>query len=144
MSGPLARARLSLHMVHINEDLCPEVLAEYERWRAQLGSDDPYAGRDTLGIHDVLREHFLIQDFFYREGQGMGGIGPKSLNLLHSAVSRQCIGKWTDKFDICATLLYGLVKNHPFHDANKRTAFLCALLHLYRQGRVPAVAHEEI
>lgn len=133
----------------IGEDLCPEVRAEYDRWRVQLGADDPYAGPDTLGIQDVLRAHFLIADFFYREGAGIGGIGPKSLNLLHSAVSRQCFGlgqkrKWTDKFDICATLLFGLVKNHAFHDANKRTAFLCALLYLYRQGRIPAVDHQDI
>lgn len=135
--------------IPLSRDLCPEVGNEYDRWCTLLGEDDPYLSSTTLGIHDVLKAHFLIADFFFREGEGIGGVGPRSLNLLHSAVSRQCVGmglrrKWSDKFDICATLLFGLVKNHPFHDANKRTAFLCTLLYLYRQGRIPSVPHNQI
>jgi death-on-curing protein len=39
--------------------------------------------------------------------------------------------------------MFGLVKNHPFHDANKRTAFLTALLHLQKIGRTPIISHQE-
>src|SRR5690606_31963514 len=51
--------------------------------------------------------------------------------------------KYTDKFEIIATLLYGLVKDHPFHDANKRTAFLSTLYFLQKLGYMPAISHEE-
>jgi hypothetical protein len=88
-------------------------------------------GALTLGMHDVLKAHFLIADFFFAEGEGIGGVGPRDLDLLHSALYRQHVtlggtAKWDTKFDVCATLLYGLIKDHPFHDANKRTAFLSA------------------
>jgi death-on-curing protein len=39
--------------------------------------------------------------------------------------------------------MYGLIQNHPFHDANKRTAFLTALLHLQKIGRTPTVDGQE-
>lgn len=117
---------------------------EFERWLKVLGPTDPYVGQTTLGIRDVLRAHFLIADFFRQTDRGVGGIGPRDLGLLHSAMSRQHAGlggiqKWNDKFAVCATLFYGLIKDHPFHDANKRTAFLSALYHLEKLGRCPTV-----
>jgi death-on-curing family protein len=83
-------------------------------------------------------------DFFREIGQGIGGVGPKSIDLLHFALSRQFSeydgkSRWTDRVDICATLMYGLIMNHPFHDANKRTAFLTSILHLQKIGRTPTV-----
>jgi len=39
--------------------------------------------------------------------------------------------------------MFGLIKNHPFYDANKRTAFLTAVLHLQKIGRTPTVSGEE-
>jgi len=118
------------------------IKAEYERWLKLIGPADPYVSPSTLGIHDVVRAHFLIADFFKNSERGIGGIGPRSLDLLHSALARQHAGlgaiqKWQDKFAICATLFYGLIKDHPFHDANKRTAFLSALYHLEKIGRCP-------
>lgn len=128
--------------------LAEPVQGEYERCHAAIGDQDPYVGPFTLGIHDALWAHFLIADFFYAEGEGVGGIGPKDLNLLHSALYRQHISyggqpRWHDKLDIVATLLYGLIKNHPFHDANKRTAFLCCLYHLQKIGRCPKINKRE-
>lgn len=127
--------------------LCDDVRPEYQRWMALIGPDE-YASPTTLGIDDVLRAHFLIANYFYLEGQGLGGLGPMSLDLLHSTVYRQHVSsggirKWTDKFDICATLVFGIVKNHAFHDANKRTAFLTALLFLKKFGQTPNVPHRE-
>jgi death-on-curing protein len=127
--------------------LCDEVRFEYERWMSQI-IDDPYESDKTLGIFDVMRAHFLIANYFYQEGEGIGGIGPKDINLLHSALYRQHVSiggvpKWSDRFDICATLMFGLIKDHAFHDANKRTAFLVAVLYLYNFGRAPSVTHKE-
>lgn len=114
-----------------------------------VGEDDPCAGQYTIGVHDVLRAHFLIADFFLAEGTGIGGVGPRSIELLHSAVYRQFatyggISKWSDEFEVCGTLFFGLIKDHPFHDANKRTAFLVALYHLEKLGRCITVSRQEL
>ena len=118
------------------------VQKEADRWKDQIGPSDPYLTKKTIGIHDVLHAHFLLVDYFFRIGEGIGGVGPRDLSLLHSALGRQFVefrgqAKWTDPVEICATLAYGLVKNHPFHDANKRTAFLVVMLHLQKVGRTP-------
>jgi prophage maintenance system killer protein len=125
-----------------------DVETEYKRVLATLGDDEAPEISGCLGVRDVLRAHFLLADFFYSEGSGMGGVGPRDMGLLQSAVHRQYAGyggtrKWEDKFDICATLLFGLVMDHPFHDANKRTAMLCALHHLSGWKRTPKVSHKQ-
>ena len=38
--------------------------------------------------------------------------------------------------------MFGLIKNHPFHDANKRTAFLVSILHQQKIGRTPTIDHQ--
>ncbi len=130
-------------------NLIPTLAKEYQRWRKEVGDEEPYHGERIIGIHDVLKAHFLIADYFYKQGEGIGGVGPKSLDLLHSAVGRQLVQydgriKWTDPFDICATLFFGLIKNHPFHDGNKRTAFLVALYHLKEKiGHVAKVGQKD-
>src|SRR5260221_1651054 len=125
----------------------PEIEAEYQRVLNNLDNAAP-VGPHCLSIHEVLRAHFLIANHFYLEGKGLGGIGPRDMGLLQSAVHRQTVSfggasKWVDRFDVCATLLFGLIKNHPFHDANKRTAFLGALFQLRRFGRCPSVNERE-
>ena len=128
--------------------LAEPIQKEYDRWKEEIGEADPYSGSDTVGIHTVLRAHFLIADYFYIEGEGLGGVGPKNIELLHSALYRQFVGfggkqKWTDPLDKCATLMFGLIKDHAFHDANKRTAFLTSLYHLHKFGRCPNVGQTE-
>lgn len=125
------------------------VKSEFVRWREHFGDHDPYTANGNIGIHDVLRAHFLIADYFYGEGYGIGGIGPKDPNLLHSAVYRQFTGfdgkdKWESSYERCATLIFGLVKDHPFHDANKRTALLVLLYFLNRINRAPTVSQKEL
>jgi death-on-curing family protein len=125
----------------------PEIEREFDRIAAQL-PEDGETGLHALTALDVLRAHFLVANHFYLEGHGLGGIGPRDLGLLHSAVSRQYVAfggqtKWTDRFDLCATLFFGFIKNHPFHDANKRTAFLSVLFQLYRMGWCPSVSEKQ-
>lgn len=129
-------------------DMDKNVKTEYDRWTNIIGRADPYVGRETIGIHEVLEAHFLLADFFMKTGEGIGDIGPRDVNLLHSALSRQFVQfggtpKWRDRVDICATLMFGLVKNHPFHDANKRTAFLTCILHLQKAGKTPTATDVE-
>ena len=92
---------------------------------------------------DVLKAHYFICDYF--EVDELSSIyGIKDVNMLCSAVARQIvefrgIRKWNDDFEIAATLFFGLVKNHPFHDGNKRTALLVLLEQLRRMGYTPRV-----
>lgn len=127
-------------------DMNSPIMDEYQRCLGIIGKADPYIGRVTIGIHEVLQAHFLLADYFWKTGEGLGGLGPKNIDLLHSALSRQFVQfggkpKWNDGIDICATLMFGLIKNHPFYDANKRTAFLTSILHLQKIGRTPTVSH---
>ena len=124
------------------------ILEEKQRILDIIGPADPYLTKTTIGIHEVLEAHFLLVEFFDKSGEGLGGVGPKSMNLLHSALSRQFVEfggktKWENNIYICATLVYGLVKNHPFHDSNKRTAFLTSILHLQKIGRTPTATDKE-
>lgn len=51
--------------------------------------------------------------------------------------------KWKTDLQILSTLFFGLIMNHPFHDGNKRTAFLIMLYHLNLIGRTP-IEREEL
>ena len=90
---------------------------------------------------DVLRAHYLIADYFVGMGEEVL-YGVKTPDLLYSAINRQEVvfagkNKWNSPLEKCATLFYGLVKNHAFHDGNKRTALLIALYNLHLIGRTP-------
>lgn len=107
------------------------------------------ADRPHLSCEDVLDAHYLIGDHFLRLGEKMGGFGPKDTGLLSSAVARQVSsagGKYvySDLWDIAGSLLFGLINNHPFHDANKRTAFLSCVFFMLEHNYVPRVSVEEI
>ena len=124
--------------------------AQHIRWRQLVGAEE-YAASGCMGIHEVLDAHFALLDYFSEvtPKSGIGGIGPRSEHLLHSAVSRQFAGfgglrKYTDRFDVCATLFYGLAGNHVFHDCNKRTALLTALRHLQKMDRTPTVGQKDL
>ena len=66
-------------------------------------------------------------------------IGLRDPNLFCSAIARQHVEfggrvKWSNAYEIAASLFFGLVKNHPFHDGNKRTAFLSLVWYLRKSG----------
>jgi death-on-curing protein len=128
-------------------DLHPSLEQDFKRWQKDVGIDERQHLL-ALSATEVLAAHFLVADYFVRAGHGIGGVGPKSVHLLHSAVSRQTVGfggraKWTDLYGIAATLFFGLVKNHAFHDANKRTALLVALYHLQCHRRIVSVPQKD-
>ncbi|PHZ85679.1 type II toxin-antitoxin system death-on-curing family toxin [Paremcibacter congregatus] len=126
-----------------------EVKNEYERCKKGIGEEDKYKDAKRLGIHDVVKAHFLIADYFYSAGEGMGGIGPRDTDLLNSALYRQHVSlagilKYNDSLTICSTLFYGLVKDHVFYDGNKRTAFTCLVYHLMLHGLYPTLSQKEL
>lgn len=125
------------------------VAEEYQRWASQTGGVDHYDTSDTVGLLDVLRAHFLIADYFFGKEAGLGGIGPRDMNLLHSAVYRQFVAfggkaKWQTSYERAATLVFGLVTDHPFHDANKRTGLLTYLYALHKMNRLPTNGQKDL
>ena len=80
--------------------------------RTSSGRMTPYQSNDTIGLHELLAAHFLMIDYFAEKRYGIGGVGPRSLDLLHSSLSRQFTGyggvrKWSGLFENCATLIFG-------------------------------------
>jgi death-on-curing protein len=86
-------------------------------------SEPKWLTREAIEIihHEQLAEH--------------GGLpGLKDENALEAALARPhhkaAYGE-DDLFVLAATYLYGLTRNHPFSDGNKRTGFLAAFTFLY-------------
>ena len=103
-----------------------------------------------IGVHDALAAYFALSDYFTDPENGEVEemlVGLRSADLLCSALGRQAVSfggkaKYTAPLDIAATLFFGMVKNHPFSDGNKRTALLLLLLGLYRFGYRPTGSGE--
>ncbi|RLA43331.1 MAG: type II toxin-antitoxin system death-on-curing family toxin [Gammaproteobacteria bacterium] len=84
-----------------------------------------------------------------------GGVGIRDEGLLESALSRP-IQKFSHEpkpsiFELAASYSFGLAKNHPFVDGNKRTAFTVGTLFLELNGYrltapepIAAVAFEDL
>lgn len=85
-----------------------------------------WLSRDAvLAMHDaLLAEHG-------------GAAGLRDVALLESALARPPNQFAYGEIDICALAAAnaaGIVRNHPFMDGNKRTAFLSAYVFLRRNG----------
>ena len=83
--------------------------------------------RDALAIHDQL----LALDG--------GATGVRDVGLLQSALARpkqlHAYGDAPDTIEMAAAYTVGIVRNHPFIDGNKRTAFVVGVLFLELNGR---------
>ena len=88
-----------------------------------------------LAIHDEqLAEH-------------SGGIGVRDAGLLDSALARPqnrlAYDARADLPALAAAYAFGLARNHPFVDGNKRTAFVAAELFLDLNGMSLAASDED-
>lgn len=129
-------------MKHLREDL----KIEYDRVVAKC-PDMPNIGTNLINFSDVFRAYFILADYFMDsssklEEQEKMLVGIRSIDLLGSALGRQFVEyagkkKYTEPLDICATLFFGLVKDHAFLDGNKRTALLILLYQLYLNKYLP-------
>lgn len=66
-----------------------------------------------------------------------GGHGIRDAGLLDSALARpQNAAGYGDPtaFELAASYAYGIARNHPFIDGNKRTAFVASVLFLKMSG----------
>ena len=83
---------------------------------------------DTRLIHAVHEEQLAEHG---------GGSGLRDANMLESALARsQQLAHYGDPdvADLAAAYGYGLARNHPFVDGNKRTAFVAVELFLALNG----------
>ncbi len=66
-----------------------------------------------------------------------GGVGLRDQGMLASALERP-VNKWSYENaglpELAAAYAFGLAKNHPFIDGNKRTALLALYTFLYING----------
>ncbi|HSM98039.1 MAG TPA: type II toxin-antitoxin system death-on-curing family toxin, partial [Gallionella sp.] len=77
-----------------------------------------------------------------------GGIGVRDENLLDSALAhpqqaRAYGGPPPDLADLAASLAFGLSRNHPFVDGNKRTTHVCYRVFLALNGADLVASNED-
>lgn len=80
-----------------------------------------------------------VADLHPRLIRRYGGVdGVRSADLLESALSRplnlQHYNPSASLFDLAAAYSFGIARNHPFADGNKRTAFVVSALFLELNG----------
>ncbi len=66
-----------------------------------------------------------------------GSLGIRDTGLLSSALARpqnQAVYSEPSVFDLAAAYAYGIIRNHPFVDGNKRTGFLATYVFLDLNG----------
>ena len=90
--------------------------------------------RDAAAVHDrQLAEHG-------------GGVGLRDAGLLESALTRP-VNRWNygedDPAELAAAYAFGVARNHPFIDGNKRTAWVLARLFLAVNGHKLAFTAED-
>lgn len=91
----------------------------------------------VIHLHDILSNNIhLLEEMDPVEPRGI-----KNKGMLESAVNRQFTGsgsfyKYADPFSNAATLVFGIIKNHAFHNGNKRAGLLALVKHLYVNGYV--------
>jgi len=75
-----------------------------------------------------------------------GGEGVRDSGLLESALQRAqnklAYGE-PDLADLAAAYAFGIARNHPFVDGNKRTAFVASFTFLYINGMIVTSPHAE-
>jgi death-on-curing protein len=94
--------------------------------------------RQVDEIANFLLRVYEIHEVIIAETGGLPGL--RDLNLLHSAVARPFAtfdgqDLYPAVFDKAAALFHSLIKNHPFMDGTKRTAFAATLYFLNQSGQ---------
>ncbi|QYF86340.1 type II toxin-antitoxin system death-on-curing family toxin [Brevundimonas sp. PAMC22021] len=92
-------------------------------------------------VEDVRRIHFELVDVFEKSEDPISPPGVKSEGLLESACQRPHTGiggvdKYKTLTEKTAALFHSLIKNHAFHNGNKRTALVAMLTSLHRNDKV--------
>ena len=102
-----------------------------------------------LTPEDVLRIHYELVDFFENDGDPISPPGHRDMGLVEMACNRPKTGLGdVDKYKTIdekgAALLHSLVKNHAFHNGNKRTALVSTVWFLDQNNRRLEATDDEL
>jgi death-on-curing family protein len=103
----------------------------------------------TLTYDDVLEFHGILVAFFAEQRDPIEPHGVRDENLLRSAIARAdtslgLVEKYPSTDAKAAALLHSLVKNHAFHNGNKRTALVSTVWFLDRNDRRLDVSDDDL
>lgn len=98
-----------------------------------------------LSEKDIVKLN-VIQIKKYSPRETIGVIDKNALSMAVNQPKQHIFGKdlYPDKFSKAAVLLINLIKKHPFHNANKRTAFLAAYVFLKLNGYSLKMKNQEV
>ncbi|WP_084473394.1 type II toxin-antitoxin system death-on-curing family toxin [Deinococcus ficus] len=91
---------------------------------------------NELTYDDVVAVHWALVEFFQDDEDSIDPPGIKNQGLLHSSIARPSTSmgfgedvtyKYNTGAEKAAALLHSLIKNHAFHNGNKRTALVSAV-----------------
>lgn len=128
-----------------------ELKREYDFW-IKNNPDIEGLEHPLINLSDTFRAYFILVHYFTDASSPDDTekmlVGIRSVHLLASAIGRQVISyggyvRYKEPLDICATLFFGLVKNHSFSDGNKRTALLILLYQLQLFGYLPTAPKKD-
>ncbi len=94
-----------------------------------------------------VREDSILAVHEEQLAQHGGGSGIRDLGLLQSALARpQNLFAYghPDAADLAAAYAYGIARNHPFVDGNKRTAAVAAIMFLWSNDVETRVGQAEL
>jgi death-on-curing protein len=100
-------------------------------------SETVYPSYDVVVATHVAMMRRMDEDYY----------GVADPNLLSSALERPRMAAQYEEADLyrqAAHLLWGLLKNHPFRQGNKRTAVTVTFGFLYRNGRRVVAEQDEV
>ena len=95
-----------------------------------------------LTADEVVELHLAVMSLI----DATAGDVVRDRNLLESALNRPRMAahyQGADLIQQAATLLWGVVQNHPFHDGNKRTAWVAAETFLNLNGSTITASDED-
>lgn len=98
-----------------------------------------------LSEKDIVKLN-VIQIKKYSPKEMIGIIDNSSLSMAANQPKQHIFGEdlYPDEFSKAAVLLINLIKKHPFHNANKRTAFLAAYVFLKINGYSLKMENQEV
>lgn len=98
-----------------------------------------------LSEKDILKLN-VIQIRKYSPTETIGVIDKNALSMAVNQPKQHIFGKdlYPDEFSKAAVLLINLIKKHPFHNANKRTAFLATYIFLKLNGYSLKMENQEV
>lgn len=102
-----------------------------------------------ISEEEATKIHYTLVSFFKNEDDPISPPGIRDEGLLSSALHRPFINlggieKYKTNDLKAAALLHSLIKNHPFHNGNKRTALVICLLFYDKLGATIEAEENEL